>query len=243
MKKINLTNEEFDLLCELSKQKALKIVERTKNIYDDLSINLNEKQKEILNGFLEFMINSRTKYINEKLKKFLEFGMFVEDPYFHIGLYCITPFIYSQFILNNITPTDISNVFRVRTINEILDEKRPNTKKEYLRIFYDEFINFLVDIKNQNTELAIKWFSNAKGNENMDKSIASELIFSEDYDEIDFRNYLKECYPVPYAGITKSFMIRILKKLRNYLRLKGEEIYCKRVGRKNEREIEDNSLI
>ena len=230
-----LTVEEFDLLCELSKNKALKIIERTKNIYDDLSINLNEKQKEILSGFLEFIINEREIYINIELKKFLESGMFVEDPYFYIGLYCLTPFIYEQFLLKNITPTDISNVFRVKTINDKLDEKRPNTKKEYLRIFYDEFINFLVEMRNKNKELTRKWFLNLKGNYDMDKSMTFEIIL--EYSEPEFRNYLKECYPVPYAGITKSFMIRILKKLRNYLRLKGEEIYCKKVGRKNVSEM------
>jgi hypothetical protein len=233
--KTNLTEEEFDLLLELSKNKALKIVERTRNIYDDLSINLNEKQKEILSGFLEFIINEREIYVDIELKKFLKIGMFVEDPYFHIALYCLTPFIYEQFILNNVTPSDIANVFRIRTINDNLDEKRPNTKKEYLRIFYDEFINFLVEMRNRNKELSNKWFSKAKGNEYMEKSMMSELIL--EYNDDEFRNYLKECYPIPYGGITKSFMIRILKKLRNYLRLKGEEIYCKKVGRKNVSEM------
>lgn len=231
----NLTSEEFDLLLELSKNKALKIVERTKNIYDDLSINLTEKQKEILSGFLEFIFNERDIYVDTKLKRFRKFGMIIEDPYFHIGIYCLTPFIYEQFVLNNITPSDLSNVFRVRTINENLEVKRPNTKKEYLRIFYDEFINFLIDMRNKNKELTIKWFFHTGGKGDIDKSMIHEVI--SDYNEDEFRNYLKECYPVPYAGITKSFMIRILKKLRNYLRLKGEEIYCKKVGRKNVSEM------
>jgi len=207
-----LTKTQFELLLELSKEKNIKTSEDTKEIYEKLSEGLNEKQKQFLENFYKFVIEERDK-IAEIIRRQEEYkiGWFVKDFYFIMGLKTLFPFVYKNFFIKGISGNQLLKQFSVEAINNLL-EKKDNL--QFCRSFYDNYLDYLQKIRQKDIELLKLFLYRGKKSQNI-RDRTSDYVFT-DYNEIEFRKWLKNIYPNALKGISKSLLIRVLKKMRNY---------------------------
>lgn len=223
-----LTEEEFEILCRLSKRKAKRIVKRTQYIYHKLAQDLEKNRRGILYNFRFFVFKDRDFYVEHTLKKTISSGGFVEDPYFFISHYCLTPFVYKEFNLKHISAKTFEETYRIKTLNQSFEEKYKGIRKEFLKIFYEEFLFFLEEMFKENVSLANKWILNSKGSDYAEKINVNIM------DEDDFKNYIREVYPKHYQGITKRMIGRLIKKINHYLKTMLPETHLK----KNDSEVQ-----
>jgi hypothetical protein len=210
-----LTKNQFELLLEFSKEKNIKISEDTKEIYEKLSEGLNEKQKQFLEDFYKFVIEERDK-IAEIIRRQEEYkvGWFVKDFYFIVGLKTLLPLVYKNFFLKGITGKQLEEQFSAKLINELIEEKN---NLQFCRSFYDNYIDYLQKIKEKDIELLKQIIFSGKKAKNI-KDRTSDYVFT-NYNEIEFRKWLKNIYPNALRGISRSLLVRVLKKMRNYSKI------------------------
>lgn len=215
MKGTRLTQEEWEILCKLSKEKAIKIIDKMKDISQPIFDSLTPTQKEILKNFNDYVFKERDIYLKQITQETLEKGFKLSDPYFHTALISLMPFVYKEYFLIGISPADIRQKYNVNGINEYFGKKNVET---FLRIFNGAYITYVADIRKNSKDLCRKWLiTNSKFKKSQDNLDYWDNAIK-NYNDITFLKTIKRELGIHYKGIPKDFYLRILKKVRNYLR-------------------------
>lgn len=218
-----LTQQEFEDFVAISKEKAERIINSTNKLYRDECIKYKLTESEI--KFLEDSWKDNFNIIQAnleaiRLRKEYELGWNERDPYFLYGAKAMLPFIYRTLYLNQVkvskmivySPHILNQKFGLKEIGELCDS------------FHNEYVEFLVNMKEKNTELFMKYIMHMK---KKDKDNLEELALyvSQEEDVEVIRQEFKENLLKPFKSMPLGVYRDVLRRMYKFsVRIYGKKL-------------------
>ena len=147
-----LTKEEVDYLYKISYEKAVRVREQTKEIFEALLKDQHERDwllrydQFLLTGRkMRFMGINRKKAETYK-KRLWEYGWKVRDPYFLWNFKAITPIVKRVFYDNGVTTYMVKKQYDRMAFNQAVREKYGGITTKFIGVFNDEGERYLKEL-------------------------------------------------------------------------------------------------
>lgn len=150
-----LSEQDLDLIYQISKEKAERVRKQTEHIYNRI---IEDKEKVFLERYDNWLLNGKKlKFIGIETKKKLTYqkklwlaGWKIRDPYFLWNFRAIYPIIKRDFFDKGVTTTMVRINYCRKAMNDAFKVNYGTALVEFLRVFNGEGEEYIKELNKAN---------------------------------------------------------------------------------------------